>query len=152
MDKHFARSAFDVVSYDRLPISNDIAKPYTDNILTAIGDVHKNAFLPSSTETASPNAQEWFDMFQGIVQECEPSTSIRMDMMIAVGRKQELTATEGPVLCSPVSDYSAVKIDTAPECQAGAAQEPRPGNVFNLAKPLLYFLRFCSVSVSEMFS
>ena len=141
MDTHFARSAFEVVKYDRMPISNKMAKPYTDNILMAIEDLHKTAFLPSCEENVYPSAQEWFDLFQDMVRECQPSTSIRMDMIIAVGRKNVSTAierpilrsrasdisknrssaTQSPVLCSRVSDSSAVHADKESWLQADTA-------------------------------
>ena len=89
LDKLFTKHGLQVLSYRRLPISSDIAKPWTDMQLMATEDILEQAIIPSCSRdgSASPSPDEWREMFQNVVGESKQGMSITMDMVVVVGRK-----------------------------------------------------------------
>lgn len=86
LDKLFSQHGLKVLEFRRLSISNDIAKPWTDNQIMAYEDVIESSIIPTIGD-ASPTADEWRAMFKDIVQKCQEGMSITMDMVVTVGQK-----------------------------------------------------------------
>lgn len=89
LDKVFKQQGLDVLSYTRLPIHDDIAKPWTEMQLMATWDIHEKVIVPAALKdsNASPSADEWREMYRKLVEEVNQGMSIRMDMIVAVGKK-----------------------------------------------------------------
>ena len=77
------------MAYDRLPIHNDIAKPWTEMQLMATWDINEKVLVPASKKDPSAkfSAEDWRDMYKRMVEEVHHGMSIRMDMIVCVGRK-----------------------------------------------------------------
>ena len=89
LDKVFGQQGLDVLSYTRLPIHDDLAVPWTENQLMATWDIHEKVIVPTALKdpNASPSAEEWRDMYRKLVEEVKQGMSIRIDMIVAVGKK-----------------------------------------------------------------
>ena len=57
--------------------------------LMATWDIHEKVVIPAALKDheASPSAEEWREMYQNMVEEVNHGMSIRMDMMVTVGKK-----------------------------------------------------------------
>lgn len=82
-------SGLETLNYNRLPISNDIAKPFTDLILTSLNEILENYIIPSlgKDESESSTPEGWRTLLRDAVQECQAGISLKMDMVMVVGRK-----------------------------------------------------------------
>ena len=89
LDKFFKQQGLDVLSYTRLPIHDDLAKPWTEMQLMATWDVNEKVLVPAALKdpSASPSAKEWRQMYGKVVEEVNQGMSIRMDMIVVVGKK-----------------------------------------------------------------
>ena len=89
LDKVFKQQGLDVLSYTRLPIHDDLAKPWTEMQLMATWDIHEKVIVPAALKNpnASPSAEEWREMYRQMCEEVNQGMSIRMDMVVAVGKK-----------------------------------------------------------------
>ena len=89
LSKIFEQQGLDVLSYSRIPIHDDIAKPWTENQLMVTWDAHEKVIVPTALKdpSASPNAEEWREMYRKLVEEIGQGLSMRMDMIVAVGKK-----------------------------------------------------------------
>lgn len=89
LDNVFKQQGLEVLSYTRLPIRDDIAKPWTEMQLMASWDINEKVIIPAALKDpkASPTAEEWREMYRKMVGEVSQGMSIRMDMVITVGKK-----------------------------------------------------------------
>ena len=91
MDKHFRAHGLDVLTYFRVPICNDLAKPWTDNQLMGTRDIIEHFVIPSlakSGQDADPmTADRLRELFDKYAVECQQGLSVKMDMLVAVGKK-----------------------------------------------------------------
>lgn len=89
LNKVFEQQGLDVLSYSRLPIHDDLAKPWTEMQLMATWDIQENVIVPAALKdpSASPTAEEWREMYRKLVEEVSQGLSIRMDLIVAVGKK-----------------------------------------------------------------
>lgn len=88
MDDLFTRHNVEVLDYKRLPISDELAKPWTDMQLMANRDFVENDIIPSCTESSTPSQKEWREVLEGVALECGQGIKITMDMLYIVGRKK----------------------------------------------------------------
>ena len=89
MDSLFAKHGLTVIDLDRMPIGDDMAKPWTRMQIMAAEDIIENAIIPAAEKDseASPTAERWREIFEGLAKRCQDGMSITMDMVVAVGRK-----------------------------------------------------------------
>lgn len=89
MGKLFTENGLQLLNQRRIPISNDIAKPWTDAMLLATDDILTNIIIPSCAQDghSSSSTGEWRSMFNAMALECKQGQSITMDMLITVARK-----------------------------------------------------------------
>ena len=89
LSKIFEQHGLDVLSYSRIPIHDDLAKPWTEMQLMATWDIQENFIVPAALKdpSASPNAEEWREMYHKLVEEVSQGLSIRMDIIVAVGKR-----------------------------------------------------------------
>ena len=89
LNKVFEQQCLDVLSYSRLPIHDDLAKPWTEMQLMATWDINEKVIVPAALKdpSASPSAEEWREMYRKLVEEVSQGLSIRMDLIVAVGKK-----------------------------------------------------------------
>lgn len=73
--------------YQRLPIKDEIKKPWTDVQVTAAGEQIKNVVIPACKEGEDPNPERWLQLLDGLVAESQQGQAHTMDMLITVGRK-----------------------------------------------------------------
>lgn len=78
-----------MLHYDRFPILDDIAKPWTEMMLMGIEDsiATMTKLSQDQSESGAPSMQQWRDVFDKAAEERKQGVSIRMDMISAVGRK-----------------------------------------------------------------
>ena len=88
LDKWFAQNGLQVHAHLRLPIRDDLAKPWTENVIAGLGDTVEY-WIPSLVEDGRDSllAQEWRGMLNDMVLECRQCASFRVDMIVVVGRK-----------------------------------------------------------------
>ncbi|KAL9031755.1 MAG: hypothetical protein Q9196_000232 [Gyalolechia fulgens] len=70
-----------VVDNKFFPIPDEIAHPWTHMHLLSVGELIKNV------RDSGDNAQEWWDLYIEAIEEARRGASVRMDMVVAVGRK-----------------------------------------------------------------
>ena len=72
-----------------MPIHDDIAKPWTDMQLMATWDINEKVLVPASLKDPSskPTVEDWREMYRRMEEEVNQGMSIRMDMVVCVGRK-----------------------------------------------------------------
>ena len=89
LDKVLKQQGLDVIAYTRYPIHDDLAKPWTEMQLMASLDMSEKMFVPAAANdpNASPSADEWGELHNRTVEEVRQGMSIRMDMIVAVGKK-----------------------------------------------------------------
>lgn len=89
MDHLFQENNVQMLSYQRFPISDAIAKPWTGMMLMGIEDAIANMTeaYQDETEQGVPSLQQRRDIFERAAEERKQGVSIRMDMISAVGRK-----------------------------------------------------------------
>ena len=56
--------------------------------LMATNDINESYVIPTLAKDASPNAEEFREMFTGMAEECKQGMSITMDMIVVVGKKK----------------------------------------------------------------
>ena len=91
MDNVFLKHGLQVVDQKRLPIGNQMAKPWTDMQIMAYQDFIEHDVIPSciDQDSSSPTPMEWREMLRNVIAECQQGLSITMDMTYVLGRKVE---------------------------------------------------------------
>ena len=89
LDKTFEQHGLDILSYTRLPIQDDLAKPWTEMQLMATWELVEKLFIPAASTNPKvlPGAEEWREIYGKMVEEVSQGVSIRMDMIITVGKR-----------------------------------------------------------------
>ncbi|KAL9042132.1 MAG: hypothetical protein Q9214_003876 [Letrouitia sp. 1 TL-2023] len=89
MDSLFRQHELKVIDFQRLPICNELAKPYTDMQIMALEDLMENFVIPSEAKGTEIclTPEKWRSMFQNMVRKCREGMSNTMDMAVAVGQK-----------------------------------------------------------------
>ena len=89
LDQFFERADLSVLTFDRLPIHDDLAKPWTEMQLMGFEDLIETTFIPAASDDPSvkPTAEEWRNMYKDAEKATTQGMSIRMDMIICAGRK-----------------------------------------------------------------
>ena len=89
LDQVFESNDLSVLAFSRLPIHNDLAKPWTEMQHMATEDIIETLFIPASANNlrSKPTPEEWRNMYKDSVEEANQGMSIRMDMVICAGRK-----------------------------------------------------------------
>ncbi len=87
IDKLFTSHGLELCFYQRLPIKDEIKKPWTDVQVTAAGEQIKNVVIPACKEGEEPTAEKWLQLLDGLVAESQQDQAHTMDMIVAVGRK-----------------------------------------------------------------
>lgn len=70
----------------RLPISNDLRKPSTDDFVMALEEIGRLASNRDSELVGTP--QEWEASFHGLVEEVGRGVTISMDMVAVLGKAE----------------------------------------------------------------
>ena len=71
----------------RLPISDDLRKPSTDNFVMALEEVGRLA--SSRDPTLLGTSEEWMALFHDLLEEVGRGVAISMDMVVALGQKRD---------------------------------------------------------------
>lgn len=90
MEDLFKDSGLHVVEFKRLPISDQMAKPWTDGQLIAYKDMLENTAVSSLNQVGDSNFKimdHWREILNGLTSECQRGMSITMDIVFAIGRK-----------------------------------------------------------------
>lgn len=87
IDNLFIGHGLELCFYQRLPIKDEIKKPWTDVQVTAAGEQIKNVVIPACKEGEEPSPEKWLQLLDGLVAESQQNQAHTMDMIIAVGRK-----------------------------------------------------------------
>ena len=88
MDQLFLRHGLELCFHQRLPIKDEIKKPWTDLQVTGAGEQIKNVVIPSWEEGEDPTPEKWLQLLDGLVGESQQHQAHTMDMIVTVGRKQ----------------------------------------------------------------
>ena len=88
MDHLFLRHGLELCFHQRLPIKDEIKKPWTDLQVTGAGEQIKNVIIPAWKEGEDPTPEKWLQLLDGLVGESQQHQAHTMDMIVTVGRKQ----------------------------------------------------------------
>ncbi|KAL9122380.1 MAG: hypothetical protein Q9187_001064 [Circinaria calcarea] len=69
IDKLFIEHGLELLCYQRLPIKDEIKKPWTDLQVTAAGEQIKNVIIPTCKEDEGPSAEKWLELLDGLIYE-----------------------------------------------------------------------------------
>lgn len=88
IDKLFLEHGFELISYQRLPIKDEMLKPWSDIGHTAAEEMIKKIVIPSCKEGEEPTPEKWLQLFDGLVEETQQNQQAQnVDMIVAVGKK-----------------------------------------------------------------
>ena len=92
MNNLFREHGLTVLGYHRIPVRDDITKPWTDMQMMATKDLVENYLIPAKEmgRVDGPTAEEWREILDGLGQEVREGMGMIMDMIVAVGRKEEI--------------------------------------------------------------
>ena len=92
LDKTFAEYGLESVRYIRIPIQNDIARPWAFAQLMGSAEVIEAAVMPMCLKNPdmSPNAEEWRESFKNMMEERQSGDVVtESDMIVVVGKKAD---------------------------------------------------------------
>ncbi|KAI4098050.1 MAG: hypothetical protein LQ339_006618 [Xanthoria mediterranea] len=81
LDELFRQEGLVVIEYKQFPIPNEIAHPWTHMHLLSLGELIKDI------EKSGEDSHKWLDLHAGAIEEARHGASVRMNMVVAVGRK-----------------------------------------------------------------
>ncbi|CAD6591305.1 MAG: hypothetical protein ASARMPRED_005303 [Alectoria sarmentosa] len=87
IDKLFIGHGLELCFYQRLPIKDEIKKPWTDVQVTAGGEQIKNVVIPACKEGEEPSPEKWLQLLDGLVAESQRNQAHTMDMIVAIYEK-----------------------------------------------------------------
>ena len=92
MDQVLFRHNVQMLHYDRFPILDDIAKPWTEMMLMGIDDsiASMTKLSQDQSESGAPSMQQWRDVFEKAAEERKQGVSIRMNIIVQLGERLRL--------------------------------------------------------------
>lgn len=71
----------------RMPISDDLRKPSTDDLVTGLEEIGRLASNHDPELLGTP--EEWNELFNGLIEDVGRGVTISMDMVVALGQKRK---------------------------------------------------------------
>ena len=88
IDNLFLQHGLKLLSHQRLPIVDEMKKPWTDIGITAAGETIKQIIIPSCKEGEDPTPEKWLQLLEGFILEMHQNQQCQtVDMIVTVGRK-----------------------------------------------------------------
>jgi len=89
MKNIFTKEGLQVLDSKRLPISDSMAKPWTDMQLMANQDFIENTIIPlvKQTGASSKSPDQWRELLRNVQMECQQGMKITMDIVYTVAQK-----------------------------------------------------------------